>query len=762
MELTSMPDTERNLTRSFDKLWKELAGYYHVYDKTKDKLTLLFDDRVDKAIRERMDAEVEAHPEWTSFQIKSRMHEVIAEMAEPVIFRQTPFPFECKCRPQTSWGVASVGNWMRYKYTDRYFAEVPRENYLKYRDLGFGFPFYPVDDDHYNLGYDVILQKGLLGLIEDAKKSLAEHTDEHQRDFLNSVIRSLNALLHLIERFADATETAAKNESDPLLATQLKRSADAMRYVPANPARNFFEALLTLSACRELFATFDGVGISIIGHLDRHLTSYYLADLANGTLTEEEAADLLMRNMVLTDARFDIHNNPFPETSSTMELGGCDEKGVPIYTPLTKLILQVHCDLKLINPKPQCRISSKSDPAYIQQLAEIIASGHNTLAVYNDDVLIPAQQKMGKKLEDCRLYVNGGCQEHMLLGTEPTAGAYWWYNLPRIIDFTLHPDVKEQDPTLPINPVVEPKSFDDIYDIYFANHRAILVDITSSVSQQAKAWPEVNPCPLISSTMADCLENAKDLTEGGTRYGPSSVWILGFATLVDSLNAIRLAVFERKLCSYQELMNALRANWEGYEELRGMLTKLPHFGQDDKETDEFAGRVARDVASGFKGLTNERGGPFQPAFFSWYCFADFGTIVKATPDGRASGEPLSRGAGPSNIARVPTIAHFISSMSKVDFSDYPAIAVIDAQLPLASNYEVTVNAFSSMLKAFVMQGGPMLQCSVVNPEILKAAQDHPEQHSGLVVRVCGFSAYFVALGKGVQDEIIDRTLLRMN
>jgi formate C-acetyltransferase len=101
-------------------------------------------------------------------------------------------------------------------------------------------------------------------------------------------------------------------------------------------------------------------------------------------------------------------------------------------------------------------------------------------------------------------------------------------------------------------------------------------------------------------------------------------------------------------------------------------------------------------------------------------------------------------------------------MSKVDFSDYPAIAVIDAQLPLASNYEVTVNAFSSMLKAFVMQGGPMLQCSVVNPEILKAAQDHPEQHSGLVVRVCGFSAYFVALGKGVQDEIIDRTLLRMN
>jgi pyruvate-formate lyase len=753
---------KRNTEKIYSPLelaWKELVDYYQRYDETQDDWCLLYDKTVDDAIRERMDAEADAHPEWTTIEVKSRMHEVISEMAEPVIFRSTPFSFECKLRNANSWGCWGVATWTRQRFHQRFNRTNVWDRYKPITEADLSGFYNSVDYDHYNIGYNVVLKKGYLGLIADAESSMAMHPDEASQDFLKGVVRSLKAVLHLVERFVNDTEAAAAVETDPVVEARLRKAAEAMRQVPANPPRNFYEALMSMCSTRELFASFEGVGVSILGNLDRHLSRFYEADIANGTLTEKEAEEILAQYLVLTDIRHDVHHNPWAETSTTMNLGGCDEEGNPLYTPLTKLILKVHDDLKLINPKPQCRISSKSDESYIRQLAEIIANGRNVLTIFNDDVLIPAQVKMGKRVEDARLYVNGGCQEHALEGVEHSEGAHWYFPLVPSLQLTLHPDRLAKHPSIGFVPVTDPKSFEDVYNGFKRNVKWVLDTVSALEYEQGSIWPEVNPCPLISAAMADCIERGKDFTQGGGRYGPMAICFWGLATIADSLNVIRMAVFEKKLCTYDEFMTAIRANWVGYEDLHAAVMKLPHYGQDTGVADEFVAKVAHDIAMACNGMTTVRGGPYQPAFFSYWGFSSGDAM--ATPDGREAGNYVSQGASPSRIARVPSVAHYISSISKIDWTDYPSVAVLDMQLPLSPNSDSLVDAYVALLKTFVKQGGGMVQCSVVNPETLKHAQVHPEQHADLVVRVAGYSAYFTALNKNVQDEIITRHLIGM-
>ncbi|MHB9134421.1 MAG: pyruvate formate lyase family protein [Armatimonadota bacterium] len=729
---------------AYAALRKELRDYYQVYDNT-----------LEMAVRARLDGEAEAEPHMPAPLRKARMHEIIAEMTTPVIFRHTPFPFECGLRPGASWGCSGVATWMHQRYHDR-FDEEAHQRLLPYIDAGISTLWDAVDFDHYSIGYDAVLERGYLGLIEDAEAALALAENDEARHFLTAVIRSYRALLGLIERFADRAEQLAASETDADIVRRLTHMATALRHVPAHPPRTFYEALLTLSATRELFATFEGVGISILGHLDRQLGPFYAADVAAGRLTEAEAADLLARYLLLTDLRFDVRSGR-TETSTTMTLGGCDADGTPVFNEVTRLILRVHQEQQLLNPKPQCRISNQSPEAYLRELAAAIAGGHNTLGIFNDEVLIPAQHKMGKRLEDCRLYVNGGCQETMLLGSEFSAGAYWYFNLTKVLELTLNPRTTANP--LSLTPLTSPATFADVYQRVMGNLRAVIASQANALREWASAWPEVNPYPLLSATIADCLATGKDLTQGGGRYSPTGICFVGIATLADSLQAIRLAVFEQQFCSYEELIQALAANFNGDEELQARLRRLPHFGQDHADTDRFTAQVAHDLAQACHGLQNERGGPYQPALFSYTLNQRMGGETAATPDGRAAGERLSQGASPSSLAHIPSLAHLLSSMSAVDYTEFPASPVIDLQVQQVPNREEMTSHVLALLKTFIQLNGPLFQCSLVDPAILRDAQNHPELYPDLVVRIAGFSIYYTTLPREAQDEFITRTRL---
>jgi formate C-acetyltransferase len=664
-----------------------------------------------------------------------------------VAFRGTPFAFECGLRHPSSWGVQGTGTWLRDRNYGLFVEDADVAARLKQHfDAGLGHFYHFVDFDHYNLGYDVILERGLLGLIADAEAAPA--ADDEARAFLDAVVASLRAVLRMMERFADAYESV-----NPAWAA-------AMRRVPAHPPTTFFEALLALSATRELFATFEGVGVSILGHLDRQLAPFYDADLAAGRITEADAAELLGRFLLFTDCRFSVRTGAWAETSTTMELGGCDDAGRPFFHPLTVLILRAHRALGLLNPKPQCRVGAGADEAYLRELAGIIAGGDNILTLFNDDVLIPAQEKAGKRLTDARRYVNGGCQELMLLGCEHSEGARWYIGLPRILEVSLHPEVVAEFPAVQIARV-SGTSFETFYDGVLANVRGALAAISALEKQIAAAWPLVNPCPLVSATLHDCLANGRDLTAGGGRYNPTGVCFYGFATLADSLYAVQQAVFESGICTFEELRAALRADFAGYEELLAALRKLPRYGQDDAGADAFAARVAHDVAATCQGLTNQRGGPLQPAIFSYWTYARAGWATGATPDGRHAGDYLSQGATPSRLAHTPTAAHYLRSLSAIDWTDYPAIAVFDLQMPIAAHTPELETQYVALLKTFVTLGGPCIQFTVTDPATLRAAQQHPADYPDLVVRVSGYSAYFTALQQDVQDSIITRTMVEV-
>jgi trans-4-hydroxy-L-proline dehydratase len=264
----------------------------------------------------------------------------------------------------------------------------------------------------------------------------------------------------------------------------------------------------------------------------------------------------------------------------------------------------------------------------------------------------------------------------------------------------------------------------------------------------------VNPCPFFSVTLADVIENGQDYTAGGARHNPAGVALVGLATLVDALYAIRTGVYEEKWLSLAELQRVLVADWRDAEPLRARFVALPKFGHGDAAVDALAAQVADDLADFIQVLENERGGYFQPSFFVYYVFVAMGKHVRATPDGRRDGALLSQGVGPSHLRAPKSITDTFRSLTGLGLTRYPANAVLDAQLPLGSG--IPLEALSGLVRSFADLGGATFQPNVVDVVTLQDAQAHPERHRDLTVRICGLSARFASLTREVQDEIIAR------
>jgi formate C-acetyltransferase len=566
-------------------------------------------------------------------------------------------------------------------------------------------------------------------------------------------------VLRIAERFAAKARAMLHEATDERARRFLGMIARTAGRVPAEAPRTFYEGLAALWFLREAAATLEGVGISVIGHPDRQLIGLYRADLAAGRLTEGEARDLLARWMLPTDVRFCVRESSWPETSTCMELGGCDETGAPVYNELTCLILDVHRAEGLLNPKPNCRYSASSEAEYLELVSEQVLGGHNVYALQNDDTLIPALVRQGKSERDARLYVNGGCQETICEGTEHSAGAYYYFNLPRVLDLCMLgvPMGVEAaiDGNLSVPSVLgDLPNWERFYDGFLDRLAATIAAGASWRRQGASRWDEVNPCPFYSSTLAGCIENGRDYSAGGARYNPSGIAPVGFATLVDSLYAIQSAVYREEWVTLDELRAALRADWQGWEKLHARARALPKFGHGHKEVDALAARLSTDLAANVRTLTNERGGRFQPSLFVYYVFVRMGGDVRATPDGRRAGELLSQGAGPGQVSPSTSLTDVLRSVSRVDYVDHPGNAVVDVQLPAGGRIEP--QTLAAVVRTFAQMGGATIQFNCVSVDEMREAQAHPERHRDLQVRICGLSAYFVTLDRAVQDEMIER------
>ena len=721
---------------------------------------------VRKKIYEEMDAFYRENPGLSADRFKSRVHTAIAKHFEPKLFPDCPFFFEMGLRERNSWGLGRIvpSYWTEDRlgkavrrahpllpYLEQQFAPIFQRDPKK---DGIGLCSIPrsFDSDHHTLGYTLLFAKGIDGILADIRQRRAECTSSEQTDFYLAAEESCLALLQVAEKFSRLAQQLLPQAETPRQRQFLEMIRTTAKKIPAQPPQTFYEGLAMLLFTRETVATLENMGISQLGHLDRLLGPLYEADLAQGRITPEEAEDLLGRWFLYTDIKFDLTHNSWPETSTCVQLGGCDAAGKPIFNAVTRMVIRVHHRLGLVNPKLNCRYGPDTPEEYLQLIGEAILAGHNNFVLINDAVVTQGLVGNGVRPEDARLYVSGGCQETMLEGMGHTEGAALYVSLPRILDLFLRPGNTDV-----ICPVGQAETFEEFYSRFFSTVEkflALMLDNRNVCQQYNQSW---QGCPLFSVTQAGCLETGRDYVRGGARYNFSTVALVGLGTVVDSLYAIRELVYRQKCVSLEALNRILASNWQSDPELRKKAIDLPKYGHGEEAPDALAAEFLQAVAAFIRSRTNQRGGAYIPSLFVYYYFEYFAPCLRATPDGRLDGDLISPGCGPGQLRRCQSITQPLNTMGNMDFTVCGGgSAVLDVKLPRSGRMDGKL--FAALCRSCEKLGCPTLQPNSLRQEDLLDAKAHPEKHPDLIVRVSGLSAYFVALSPKIQEEIIQREL----
>jgi formate C-acetyltransferase len=717
--------------------------------------------------RRELDALNAAHPDWLPYRRKAAIYEVAARLCPVKVFRLYPFYFEVATgRPRNTWGFAGIGNWLLAQPSNRQLSDERALLFAPAEAAGLYLGNTVVDLDHHCVGYDNVLSSGLAGIAAQAERRLRSAATDRERSFLESCVIAQRSLTSIAVKFAEEAARLLATERDPAARRNLQRIAESAGRTPAAPPATFYEALNTILFMRELCGSLDGIGISTFGHLDRMLDPYLRADLLAGRIVPQEVDRLLEQFLILTDVKFEMARHP-RETSTTVIIGGCDADGAPVFNDVTRAIIRAYRKLRLTNPKLNVRLSPGHPAEFSHLLGDLVGAGTNVTAVFNDDVVIAANVKSGKAIRDARLYVGGGCQENVLQNTEINSRCSLYVNLPQAFNLGFLPDddrwaFLRGRYGLALESYAGSKDFAALYERCFRNLGQIFDFFIGRRSETEKEGWRYNPCPLLSSTIGDCIPNAKDMMEGGCRYSYGSVSPIGVGTLVDSLFAVRKVVFEERCVTLDRLGQVLRDNFAGEEVLRQHLAnRVPKFGHDNEAIRTFSARVFADLADLTTGKPNGRGGRYEAGLMSYRFFTTMGEKTDATPDGRRAGEFFSQGMGPSLVSAAGdgSLGSLVESVRPLDLTAYASIGVLDGKLPW-SRATCPPEAIAAVLNRFLDCGGSVLQLNVADQASLLDAQARPEQHQDLIVRVSGYSARFVTLPRATQDEIIEREVLR--
>ena len=728
---------------------QELDAFYATYPVD---ISLLFDE---------MDRIIAHHPEWGPCRRKALIYETAAARCDVHIFRHCPFFYEIVGgRERWQWGFGGIGSWL-LKQPEQVALAAPQRAWDRQRkERGFSHNYPVLDTDHHCVGYDNVLRWGLSGIADRIEARLRGSTDELQRDFLEAALTGCRCLVAIADRFANEALAMAKDETESHVRQRLMEMAATAKQVPAFPPRTFHEALCSVLFVREATASIEGIGESILGHLDRMLGPYLDADLVSGRITLDRATDLMQAYLAITDVKFNFRCDP-RDTSTTVIIGGCDRNGEPVFNEVTRIIVEAYRDLRIVNPKLNARLSLRHPSEYFGLLADLISAGTNVVALFNDDVIIEANVRAGKAREDARLYVGGGCQENMLQNTEINSRASIYLNLAQVFLIGFFPDewvwFTERE-EIEVERYAGAQDPGEFRRRFLANLQAITnahIDARNATEREGWWW---NPCPLHSATIDDCIDNGRDMMAGGTRYAGASVSLIGVGTLVDSLYAIEKVVFDERRITLAQMSDLLATDFAGDEVLRQyLLHRVPKYGRDNEAMGPFTAEVFADLARVTSGRPNTRSGRYEASLFVYRGFTGMGKKTGATPDGRRAGELLSPGMSPSQLAvgEDTTIGTLLDAVDPIDLTDYPVVAVLDMKLPW-SHAGLRPDLIVPILHRFLEAGGSVLQLNVVDPEILLQARAHPELHPDLVVRVSGYSARFTTLPDSVQEEIIAR------
>ncbi|MEW6569191.1 MAG: pyruvate formate lyase family protein [Chloroflexota bacterium] len=619
--------------------------------------------------------------------------------------------------------------------------------------------------------YPKVLRLGWKGIAEEAEAILAEpDPGAERRDLARAVVICATAVRLLMDRYAAEAEAQAAGCRDRERRAELLEIVRITRKVPWLPAETFPEALQSLWFTHMLLMaaeSYPGPGLSP-GRVDQYLFPYYQGDLQSGRLTREQAKEWLECWWIKHNYAYDYQgwvgtnqgiNSSFGQL---ITLAGMKADGSDASNDLTFLMLEVIEEINLLEPKPNVRIHANTPDRLLERLVEILGRAQGAPFLINfDEASMAGLRWQGLPEESLWDYAPVGCLENTLAGCDRSGTVDVNLNLAKAVELALN-DGRDMTSGRQVGPRTgDPRSFTN-FEAFMAAFEAQLVHLVrwiirvNDLADAARARWE--PVPYLSALVDGCLESGRDSNAGGARYNFLTVEGVALATAADSLAAIQSLVYDSPQLTMEELLAALEDNFAGHEALRQMLLhKAPKYGNDDPAADAVAHRISRLWTEEAFRHVSPTGKRYRGGYLSWNYWIAYAPTTAATPDGRRRGQYLSNAVCPVNGADRKGPTAVIKSVGHLGLETAPngASHTMSFSPSLLQDPEHR-RKLIALLRAYGRVGGTCLQVNVIDAETLRQAQQHPDEYRNLLVRVTGYNAYFVGLGKEIQDEIIAR------
>ena len=619
---------------------------------------------------------------------------------------------------------------------------------------------------------DVLFVKGFGGIIKEAREKIealneAVPEEMDQITFYRSVILTSEGIIRYANRYADEAERMAEKEEDEKRRKELLRIAGNCRRVPEYPPRSFYEAMQ--------FIWFTQIGGILSenplalnpGRFDQYMYPYYRQDIDAGVIKKEDAQELIdalwlkysewVWTISANTADYFAGYNQF----QNLTVGGKTREGLNAVNELSYMALKATEEVKTHQPGLSVRIQADCPEEFMAAVTNLVSKGTGFPAIHNDSVGYQMLINAGYEPEDARDWNNCGCVvPHYRKTGEGTAAVN--VNFGSALEYALNEGKSRmtgEQMGLPEKPSREFVSYEEVEKAFYRQFANLCKHSVIATIEAQKLHQEMVPRPFLSSCIESCLETGKDLSQGGAKYNVGPVITgIGLAVASNSLAVIKKLVFEDKETTMEELDRALSADWEGYEELRKKAREVPKYGNDDDYVDEIAIKMANWYYQEIHQYKDVFGSPFNTAFMGISNYIPMGRVLAATPCGRKNGEPSSEGVSPYVGSDKSTPLAAMRSAAKVNQEIHSGGTLLNLRL----NHELVATRrgqanLGAMIQAFFALGAFHVQFNTLSSEVLRRAQEKPEDYKDLLVRVAGYSTQFVNLSKSMQDAIIART-----
>ena len=625
--------------------------------------------------------------------------------------------------------------------------------------------------------YRPMLELGLNGLIgraaerEAAARARGDAASRGQAEFYRAVQIALEGVITYAEHLAAEAQRRADADPDPVMRQEFLDLAAVCRQVPAQPATTFREAINAIWLC-QVGIHAENINMAMSpGRLDQVLAPYYERDLAAGRIDLGRAMELIgCLWLKIAD-----NVTMVPEASEQMfggagtvpaiTLGGVDQNGGDAVNDLTYLMLRVTELLRIRDPNVNARYDYQvNSRAYCRRVAEVVLSTRAVPALFNDQTNIRALVGQGEAIEHARDYAVVGCVELASSGRDYPASSSIMLNLAAPMEMALFQGkrpITGDDQVGPVTP--DPAgltSYEQFVQVFTTQLDWLIGQAIELNEHMGAVHQEMMPSPLLSALFEGPLDKGRDLVRGGSVYNSSGATHIGFADVVDSLNAIEQTVFIDRKYTLAQMVAAVRSDFAGPggESMRLFLkNRAPKYGTEHPVARANARRLVRHLFTVYQAHTNYRGGPYRPAYWTMTNHAGLGGITGALPSGRRSGELFASGITPVSGA-APELTACLNAVAELGGEEVPGCWALNIKYRPEDDAAAMSERFAQVIEAYFRAGGQQVQFNIMDYAMLIDAKKHPENYPELMVRVSGYSAYFKDLNSLMQDELITRAM----